>query len=147
MSTDEGFALALTTTGMVYSWGRGTKVRGVRVGSVRVRVGGGGGGGVEGGWMLTLHLIIQNWNTKPRQHSTWDALWPYRLLAWRCINFPKVCRLNLLIRGRVTFMKKVLISSPRSRPKSWDEDMNYEAWNIRIKLRRSIMATYMHISA
>ena len=42
MSTDEGFALALTTTGMVYSWGRGTKVRGVRVGSVRVRVGGGG---------------------------------------------------------------------------------------------------------
>ena len=50
MSTDEGFALALTTTGMVYSWGRGTKVRGVRVGSVRVRVGGGGVGGVE--WVI-----------------------------------------------------------------------------------------------
>lgn len=28
MSRDEGFALALKDTGMVYSWGRGTKVRG-----------------------------------------------------------------------------------------------------------------------
>ena len=38
----------------------------------------------------------------------------------------KFSKSDLLIRGRVTFMKKVLISSPRSRPKSWDEDMNYE---------------------
>ena len=45
-STDEGFALALTNTGMVYSWVRGTKVRGCEGGECEV---GCEGGECEGG--------------------------------------------------------------------------------------------------